>query len=123
MVWMVARVVIVSVANRRTRQYVVRGFDPLTIRFPKGVSFGVARELGSRVSPCHIPVPAFWVLQGMTSRVVATPLLSPYIASLAQLVRATDFKIGASVWKHAEWRRLYAGTPLEPSLLTTNWWK
>lgn len=41
------------------------------------------------------------------------------LASLAQLARATDFKIGASVWKHAEWRRLYAGTPLEPSLLTT----
>lgn len=31
-VWMVAREVIVSVANRRTRQNVVRGFDPLTIR-------------------------------------------------------------------------------------------
>ena len=57
------------------------------------------------------------VPQGMTSRAVATPLLPPYIASLAQLVRATDFKIGASAWKHAEWRRLYAGTPLEPPLL------
>lgn len=30
--WMVARVVIVLVANQWTRQYVVRGFDPLTIR-------------------------------------------------------------------------------------------
>lgn len=92
MVWMVARAVIVLVANQWTRQHVVRGFDPLTIRFPKGVSFGFARELGSRVSPCHIPVPCLKVPQGMTSRVVATPLLPPYIASLAQLVRATDFK-------------------------------
>lgn len=90
---------------------------------PKGFFFGFARELGSRVSPCHIPVHCLNVPQGVTLRAAATPLLPPYIASLAQLVRATDFKIGASVWKHAEWRRLYAGTPLEPSLLTTNWWK
>lgn len=47
----------------------------------------------------------------------------PPLASLAQLVEQRTLKIGASAWKHAEWRRLYAGTPLEPSLLVTSWWK
>lgn len=85
--------VIVSVANRRTRQHVVRGFDSLTIRSPERVSFsGVACELGSRVfTMSYSGTRLRGVPQGMTSRVVAFCVGLLPLASLAQLVRATDF--------------------------------
>lgn len=59
---------------------------------PKGFSFGFAREHGfTGFTMSYSGTRLLGVPQGMTSRAAATPLLPPYIASLAQLVRATNF--------------------------------